>query len=125
MPLPRVVRLSLLLFPWAVLLGILHAEDRTRAFDEATCKAAGLSADGPALLDFFRKRTPNDADLARLGENVRRLGDRSYRVRAQASATLKAAGRSAVPLLRQALQGPDAEIGRRAEECLRHIESKS
>jgi HEAT repeat protein len=124
MPLPRVFRLALLLF-LAVVPGLLCAEDRTRAFDEATCKAAGQATDGPALLEFFRQRTLSEADLARLSATVRRLGDPSYRLRAEATSILCAVGRAALPLLRQAVRDPDPEVMRRAEVCLRKIESKA
>jgi hypothetical protein len=104
---------------------VLPADDRARVFDEATCKAAGQGIDGPALLNFFRKRTLSDSEVAKLGQTVGRLGDRSYRTRMEASTSLLTAGQAAVPLLRQALQDPDPEVVRRAEQCLHRIERKT
>jgi hypothetical protein len=124
MPNPRIIWFTLVSLILTALPGFLFADDRTRAFDEATCKAAGLGTNGPALLDFFRARTLSESESARLAETVRRLGDRSYRVRDQATRSLIAAGRTAVPLLRQATQDPDPEVVHRAELCLRKIEGK-
>jgi hypothetical protein len=125
MPALRFLRVALPVLALAVTPHLLPADDCARAFDEATCKAAGQGTNGPALLDFFRKRTLSDAEVEKLGETVRRLGDRSYRVRTEASASLLAAGQVAVPLLRQALQESDAEVVRRAEQCLQRIERKT
>ena len=44
--------------------------------DEKTLKGAGLAADGPALLKFFRDRTPSAEKRARLAALVRQLGSR-------------------------------------------------
>jgi hypothetical protein len=99
----------------------LHGEDANRSADEATLKDAGYSSDGPALLDFFRKRTLSDADRDRLAGSVRKLGDPSFVVREKASADLLAAGRSAVPFLTPALKDPDPEVGSRARRCLERI----
>jgi hypothetical protein len=95
------------------------------AADEATLKEAHIAADGPSLLDFFRRRTLNTTDLTRIKELIARLGDDSFDVRQNASAELKKIGPVAVPLLRQATKDPDIEIVRRAEDCLRHIEPTS
>jgi len=90
--------------------------------NEATLKGAGIGTDGPALLDFFRKRTLSRDQQAKLPETVRRLGNDSFAVREKASADLMAAGLFAVPLLQAVLQDPDPEIARRAELCLKHIQ---
>jgi hypothetical protein len=90
--------------------------------DEQALKAAHLGADGPALLDFFRKRTPVDADRHRIETLITQLGDDSYLVREKASADLVALGAAAVPLLREALKDEDVEVARRAEKCLELIE---
>jgi hypothetical protein len=90
--------------------------------DERTVAAARVGLDGPALLDFFRKRTLSDADQERLATTVRRLGADSFQARQKASAELIAAGRLALPFLRAAVKDPDAEISLRAERCLKQIE---
>src|SRR5579864_536569 len=66
---------------------------------EAVCKIAGQKTDGPALLEYFKKRTVTEADKSRLADLVSKLGNPSYRVREKASAELVAAGRMAVPFL--------------------------
>src|SRR5262245_30035131 len=87
----------------------------TRQMDEATLREAGLETDGPALLEFFRKRTLDETDRSRLAATVRRLGDNSYTVREKASRDLIAADRSALPYLQSALKDQDLEIARRAQ----------
>jgi hypothetical protein len=96
------------------------AEDPGR--HEATLKQAGLGSDGAALLDFFRKRTPNADDRKRLADAVAHLGDAEFEEREKASKVLIAAGRAALPLLRPALKDADVEVVRRARECMETIE---
>jgi hypothetical protein len=96
-------------------------DPETVAADEQTLKAAGLASDGPAVLEFFRKRTLPDSDRDRLKTLVTQLGDDSFEVREKASAALVARGAAAERLLTAALKSPDAEVARRAEECLRLI----
>jgi hypothetical protein len=111
---------------WALAGGsCLGADEAAIAADEVTCQEAGLRTDGPALLEFFRARTPTESVLADLAAKVRQLGDRSFRVREKASEQLVAAGQLASPMLREALHDPDLEIVRRAERCLQRIEGHS
>ena len=95
------------------------------AHDEKTLKDAKLDSDGPTLLEFFRKRTIDSNDLARIKKLIVDLGDESFEVRQNASAQLTAIGAPAVPLLKQAIKDPDIEVVRRAEDCLKHIEAGS
>ena len=90
--------------------------------DEQALKDANLGSDGPALLDFFRKRTPVEADRNKIQALITELGDDSYAVRERASSDLVALGAAAVPLLREALKDEDVEVARRAEKCLQLIE---
>src|SRR5262245_17070049 len=99
----------------------LLGDERT-ACDEAVLKAAGLASDGPALLRFFRQRTPTEAELARLAAEVRRLGADSFQERERATRQLRAAGRSALPLLRAAVNDPDPEVVRRVARLLRELD---
>jgi HEAT repeat protein len=94
------------------------------AADEQRLQEARVGTDGPALLEFFRKRTATDARLFDIEGLIRRLGDDSYEVRQKASADLAALGPVALPLLRQALKDRDVEVVRRAEECIRLIEQE-
>src|SRR5437868_983519 len=75
----------------SALTGIVHGDETAAKADEATLRDAGLKADGPGLLAYLRKQTPSEEDNARLAETVRRLGDRSYAVREQASRELLSA----------------------------------
>lgn len=91
--------------------------------DEQTLQAASLSTDGPALLEFFRKRSLAGADRGELVTLIRQLTDPSFEVREKATAELVAHGIVAVPLLRQAAQDQDdREVARRARRCLQFIE---
>lgn len=95
------------------------------AEDELLLKTQGLASDGPALLDFFRKRSPSAADQKRLGGLIQQLGDRDFQTRETASTQLIALGPLALPELKRTLQDPDPEIRRRAEQCLEDIEQAS
>ncbi|HXG12588.1 MAG TPA: HEAT repeat domain-containing protein [Gemmataceae bacterium] len=99
----------------------IAAEIDPVARDEQTLRDAKLATDGPALLEFFRKRTASDADPAKVKTLIRQLGDDSFEVRERASSQLVALGAPAVPYLREALKNTDIEVVRRAEECLRRI----
>lgn len=103
----------------------LHGETPEAPPEEAVLKDAGIATDGPALLDFFRKRTLSDEDQAALAEKVQRLGDASFPVRTRASRELIAAGRPALVYLRAALKDDDPERKRRAEQCVLAIEGGS
>src|SRR5262249_10283052 len=90
--------------------------------DEETLKAVGLGTDDAALLDFFRRRTPDEGDRDTIAALIRDLGADDFAVRENASHELVKAGRKAASLLRQAKDGGDAEVRRRAEVCLERIE---
>jgi hypothetical protein len=90
--------------------------------DEALLKGAGLGVDGPALLEFFRKRTVNPEDEKRAAELVTDLGNTDYPVREKATRALKALGPAALPALRRAAQSDDAEVKHRARDCAGSIE---
>jgi hypothetical protein len=88
----------------------------------APAGGSALPDDGPGLLDFFRHRTARATpdDLRKL---IERLGDPSFEVREEASAQLTAVGAPAVPALARAADDPDAEVRRRAADCLHQIEA--
>ncbi len=121
-------------FRWAVrgvlvlaavlLLGpTLRAGDNATADDEQILKKANQPADGPALLEFFRKRTLTRADQERMDALVRQLGSKTFRLRSQASAELIRLGPCALPVLRRALKDPDVEVRSRADKCLKAIKN--
>jgi hypothetical protein len=89
--------------------------------DEALLKAAKLGTDGPALLEYLKKRTPTPALRDQIRELVRQLSDPAFRVRSKASAELKKLGVEANALLRLAAQDDDREVARRAQECVEHL----
>jgi hypothetical protein len=90
--------------------------------DEALLQAEKVSTDGPALLEFFRKRTADGANRDRLNALVTQLGDDDYQVREQASAQLVQIGVRAKSVLLEALKNPDLEVAVRARDCLRRID---
>src|SRR5262249_25642584 len=85
-------------------------------------KDAGVGTDGAALLDFFRKRTPSDADRQQMEQWVKQLGHATYRVREQATRELKLRGAPALPLVKKVLNDPDPETRTRARVCAEAIE---
>jgi hypothetical protein len=112
---------------WLTMAGAGRAAEPDVELADAvqTLQQARLGTDGPALLDFFKKRTLSEADQAKLAGIVRQLGDPSFRVRQQADKDLLVAGRAARPFLRAALTDPDLEIVRRAERLLSRLDSKT
>jgi HEAT repeat protein len=91
--------------------------------DEQLVRSAGLTADGPALLEFFRGRCRREADRTELEALLRQLGDAAAPVRARAAAALVGRGPVAVPALRQAANDlSDPAAAERARQCLKWIE---
>jgi hypothetical protein len=111
----------ILTIPVFVLAGLLVPSVRAAHDDDKLLHAAGIPTDGPGLLDFFRSRTLDGADDARIKTLIRHLGDDSFAVREHASRKLVAIGPRTRDLLRAALKDSDPEVARRAEECLRQI----
>jgi HEAT repeat protein len=99
------------------------AEPDEAARDEKALVAAKVGTDGPALVEFFRKRAGSEATRARARELIKQLGDDSFDVREKASQELAALGRPALPALTDATKSPDAEVARRAADCVRQIEN--
>src|SRR5256712_9007774 len=106
-------------------LASLHggaAEPDAAAADEQLLKSVRVGTDGPALLEFFRKRSLTDEGRKKIQDLIRKLGDDSFQVREKASADLVALGTVAVPFLREALKDKsDLEVVRRTEACLEQI----
>jgi hypothetical protein len=95
--------------------------DTTKA-DEETVKAAGLTVDDNALIQFFREKTLEDADRDKILKCIGDLGSDSFAVRESASNDLLKIGGKAASLLRQAMSNRDVEIARRAESCLDQLD---
>ncbi|HZY85230.1 MAG TPA: hypothetical protein VFE78_10395 [Gemmataceae bacterium] len=102
------------------ILGDYRLSDYSAA-EERTLKAAKVATDGPALLDYLRRRTPDPSRVAKVRELVRQLGDNAFEKREEASKGLVAAGVIALPWLREAAKGDDREVVRRANDCLKQI----
>jgi hypothetical protein len=92
--------------------------------DEQRLKAAGIGTDGPALLEVLRKRTPSDADNAKVTTLIRQLGDGAFDAREKATAALVERGAAVIPDLQNALKDADPEIKRRAAVCLERIKKE-
>lgn len=90
--------------------------------DVTQLRGAHVGVDGPGLLDFFRKRSLNEADRKQLDVSIRHFGDNSYRVREQSTQDVIGMGKATLRFLRQALQNPDLEIVRRATLCIEEID---
>jgi HEAT repeat protein len=93
-----------------------------RDADERTVREAGVGTDGAALLLFFRNRTLNNTDRDAIAALIKKLGDDSFDEREKASAELIALGPRAERQLRVAVEKDnDAEVRRRAEDCLAQL----
>lgn len=95
------------------------------AADETLLKQAGAGTDGPGLLEFFRKRTVDGNDADRIKKLIVNLGAEEFDTRESASAQLAALGARARPLLKHAINDPDVEVWRRAQDCLQKIDQGS
>jgi HEAT repeat protein len=94
--------------------------------DELTLKGVGLATDGPALLEFFRKRSQGQPDAKRLKSLVDRLGESRLELREQAAMELVGIGPAAIPWLHQVVHDPDRlEAAGRARRCLQALEGQS
>jgi hypothetical protein len=93
------------------------------AADEQTLRAAKLSTEAPALLEFLRKRVPSEEEQLTIRDRIVKLGHRSFGVRQRATAELKQMGLRAAAPLRQAARDKDAEVARRARQCLEQLAS--
>ena len=88
-------RTSLLAVGCWLLIGTVggRADDEQVKADEEAVRGAGLATDGPALVEFFRQRTPGDNVRQNINALVGKLGHRSYRVRKRPAAHLSFSGR--------------------------------
>jgi hypothetical protein len=111
--------LVLALLAGALALGSAAAEATD---DEKLLQGLGVAAHDDGLLAFFRQRSPSAEEVESL---IRRLGSDDLAEREKASRLLCACGPKAVPLLKEALDSPDAEVRDRARRCVDFIESAS
>src|SRR5262249_28874586 len=73
-----------------LIAALLSAGPTPEARDEQVLKEAKVATDGPGLLEFFRKRTLDDAAEDKIKGLIRQLGDDAFEVREQASGQLVA-----------------------------------
>jgi HEAT repeat protein len=80
--------------------------------------------EGPVLLDELKRRTPTDADRARVQGLILKLGDGSFQVRKKATEELIRLEELAMPSLKQVVKNPpDLEMRMRCEHCVAAIEA--
>ena len=108
-----------------LLIPATRAADEAAANDRELLKSLNLPADGPELVQFFKKRTLREGDRPKIAALIRGLGDDEFDVRERSMADLVSLGALARPLLREALMNPDVEVVRRAEKCLALAERTS
>src|SRR5205085_232630 len=93
------------------------------ASEEQILKAAHLGTDGPALLDFFRRRAAPPPDKAQLDALLAKLGDKTAATADSAAGALIALGPNVIPALRPLANNPDGgDATVRARHCLQMIE---
>lgn len=112
------ILLLFLLLPWPG----RAAPEGPDADDQKLLAGLKVPTDGPGLLTHFRKRVPT-ADVRKKADDlVEKLSSGNFRQRERASADLVALGTPARLALARALKHSDAEVRRRAQECLNAIE---
>lgn len=100
-------------------------EPDTTPEDIKILKDVGVAAEGPALLDYFRKRTFKEADPKRLETLIAGLGSEDFPEREEAYAELMELGTSAIEAIKKAAEGDkNAEAKRRAADLRQRIEAK-
>jgi hypothetical protein len=85
-------------------------------------RRAGIAPDEAGLRKYFKTRSPDEAERARLAALVARLDSNLYPVREKSKHELLAAGENALPFLREVLHKKSLEVTRQAEACIREIE---
>jgi hypothetical protein len=101
----------------------LAAEPEPRlARDEKLLERSGVATNGPALLEFFRSRTPSEETHRRIAKLIEQLDSNAFADRQEASRRLIEFGPPSLPALRQATVGSSLELTRRAERCIQDIE---
>ncbi len=97
---------------------VLSADPARVKADEELLHRASLATDGPSLIDFFKRRTPDAGLQADVAALVKKLGAQRFAVREKASEELLKIGPPALPLLEKARRDPDLEVARRAENLV-------
>jgi hypothetical protein len=90
--------------------------------DEQLLKQRSIGVDGPALLEYFRSRTPSEARRQQAAALIQKLGDDNYTVREEATTALIRLGTPALAELKKVEKHPDLEVRRRVQRCLSSIQ---
>ena len=97
---------------------LLQVDEEERIFE-----AAGLSCEGPGLVEFFLARARTEAEPGRIDDLVRKITGPSSEVRLQAGADLVAGGPLAIAGLRRVVNDLETPEARElAKRCLAHVE---
>src|SRR5205823_11106150 len=78
--------------------------------------------DDVGLIAYLSGRSLAADDVDQIDRLVRQLGSRKFTERQRASSHLIAAGTTALPALKKHFEDADAEVARRAKECVEQIE---
>ncbi len=93
--------------------------------DQKLLRDVGLGIDGPALLEYFKKRTYPEANAKEMAVLIAQLGDEDFGIREKAYDRLLVLGAGALVGIKEAEKNPDAEVSRRADEIRHRIEAKA
>jgi HEAT repeat protein len=85
-------------------------------------KRAGLATEDEDLLRIVKNAARAAADLEQINALIKQLGDDDFDKREEASKRIITVGAAALPRLRVALKNANAEVARRAGECIDAIE---
>jgi HEAT repeat protein len=89
--------------------------------DEVVLRQADEKTDNASLLDYLRKHSASDEDLASLARLVQLLGSQRFLLREEATKKLIALGPLALPALQETTVHPDPEVVRRGLACIKAI----
>jgi HEAT repeat protein len=121
MPMPPLACLLLVL----VRAAVPAAPPAAVGEDEKLLREAKTRTDGPALLEFFRRRTLTAEQRRQVQALIPRLGDDDFDRRQQASAALTALGPAVAAHIRRALDNSDEEIKERLRLALAALAKES
>jgi HEAT repeat protein len=93
--------------------------------DLKTLQALGLGTDGPALLDYFRKRTFKEANPEQVAAYIKQLGSEDFVLREKAFTGLATLGPSAMVGLKEAEDHKDTEVKQRVRDLRERLEAKA
>lgn len=112
--------------PWAATQDANGPDEQERLEqerqDRQELQAAGVPADGPALLTYFKQRIASAVDDNSIRALIAKFGDDDFEVRQQATEEVERLGVTAARVLMQSRDHPDPEVARRVRVCLERVE---